>query len=54
MLYIVQDFYSFKQSLLQLCIWDFSGQTTQFFVNEKVDLSDGFSGKPGEEVRLVY
>ncbi|KAI4348860.1 hypothetical protein L6164_009529 [Bauhinia variegata] len=33
-------------------IWDFSGQTTQFFINERVNLSNDSPGQPGKEVLL--
>ncbi|KAK7396784.1 hypothetical protein VNO78_17942 [Psophocarpus tetragonolobus] len=33
-------------------IWDFSGQTTQFFLNDKSRLPDDSPGQPGKEVVL--
>lgn len=36
--------------ILQLFIWDFSGHTTQFFMNDRVNLSNDFTGQ-SEEVQ---
>jgi len=36
--------------MLQVHIWDFSGQTTQFFVNDKSRLPNDSSGQSVKEV----
>ena len=36
--------------IVQVHIWDFSGQTTQLFMNDKVRLSNDSGGQPGREV----
>ncbi|GLT88415.1 hypothetical protein SLE2022_064420 [Rubroshorea leprosula] len=35
-----------------LHIWDFSGQTSLFLLNEKVNFCNGFPGQPGKEILL--
>ncbi|XVF76057.1 hypothetical protein PTKIN_Ptkin13bG0235800 [Pterospermum kingtungense] len=42
--------FSSQSGLLQ--IWDFSGQTSQFVMNEIINLSHNFSGKSGKEILL--
>lgn len=36
--------------VMQVHIWDFSGQTTQLFMNDKVRLPNDSHGQPGKEV----
>lgn len=53
----VADFYEkaceiFNSANNPVHIWDFSGQTTQFFLNDKASLPSDFSGQPGKEVVL--
>lgn len=38
------------KSVVQLHIWDFSGQTTQLFVNDNVGLTNGFVEHSATEV----
>ncbi|RDX76461.1 Ubiquitin carboxyl-terminal hydrolase 8, partial [Mucuna pruriens] len=53
----VVDFYEkacdiFNSAYNPVHIWDFSGQTTQFFVNDKARLPNDSPGQPGKEVVL--
>jgi hypothetical protein len=48
------DIFSLYYLIGQLNIWDFSGQTTQFFLEEKNNLRNDSSGQPSKEVRLNY
>ena len=43
----------FYSSVVQFHIWDFSGQTTQFFMNDEVNMCNDSSRQPSEEVWLV-
>ena len=43
----------FNSSVVQFHIWDFSGQTTHFFMNDEVNMCNDSSGQPSEEVWLV-
>ncbi|KAJ4705426.1 Ubiquitin carboxyl-terminal hydrolase [Melia azedarach] len=44
------DIFIFTSEVLH--IWDFSGQTTQFFMNDTISSSSDLPGQPGEEVLL--
>ncbi|TKY61900.1 Ubiquitin carboxyl-terminal hydrolase 8 [Spatholobus suberectus] len=53
----VADFYEkacdiFNSAYNPVQIWDFSGQTTQFFLNDKARLPNDSPGQPGKEVVL--
>ncbi|KAJ1392762.1 Ubiquitin specific protease, conserved site [Sesbania bispinosa] len=53
----VADFYKkacdiFNSAYSPVHIWDFSGQTTQFFMNDKARLPNDSLGQPGKEVLL--
>lgn len=39
--------------MMQLYIWDFSGQTTQLLINDKARVPNDSPGQPGKEVVAV-
>ncbi|XP_062167750.1 ubiquitin carboxyl-terminal hydrolase 8-like [Alnus glutinosa] len=42
----------FSSEFDPLSIWDFSGQTTQFFLNDRINLRNDYPGQPGKEILL--
>lgn len=46
--------YSLWISIVQMHIIDFTGLTTQFFVNEKLDVTDGSPDQSGKDVSSVF